>query len=648
MPHRSHGCVVSPIVPVLCVVAWSAQACEGGRDVTIVKGTGGTHAAGASSMAGSATSDTGGRGTAPSTAGGTSGRGGSDTGRAGAPDAGASGSAAVAGSAGAAADSGVSCTSDKQCQSFGQLCDLVHQRCVECLSKDQCNEGGLCVNHVCTAGSPCATDAQCVAAPDGLAVCDVSRGECVQCLEASDCGENNDCIDRRCVAYIPCQDSRDCPAGIQVCNPESGRCVDCNTDADCLEDGLPACATDGTCHAACGATDDGCSSLGQVCDRLEGYCVECRYDGDCPASEHCRSATCMPDLCDPGESQCDGNGVAECNDAGNAFGPPIPCGHGQICTAVLSHATCATPGAGRGGAGGEGQGGEAGAGAGGTGPVGGSAGSTALGGSGGSTGGGPTGGAAGNSASGGAAGSDEPGGAGGLGGAGPCATGASPCTTIPAFAGEQNVDGYDDEFCDIPSFRLDFGSHNAKVNTFRTATPDETALARVAWSANALHAFVTVTDSSVHAWTSDDHVYEGDSIELMLANTETVSGDPAGDGNTIQIQASYQRGFVVRIGNGVETSRAALPPAEFKGRVFAGGYTVELRLPWVGTAPHSGSTVRFDLALNSAQGEPPGTWRDAQAVFTMGPSDETFAGSPCGSDVQPYCDDRAWCPTKLE
>jgi hypothetical protein len=644
MPHRSHGCVGSPIVPLLFVVAWSAQACDGGRDVTITKGTGGANAAGAPFTSGGAGSDTGGGGTSPSTGGGPGGSGGAGIGHAGAPDAGTSGSTATAGFAGDAAGSGVSCTSDKQCQSFGQLCDLVHQRCVDCLSKDQCGEGGMCVDHVCAAGSPCATDAQCVDAPGGLAVCDVSRGECVQCLEASDCGENRDCIDRHCAAYVPCEDSRDCPTGIQVCNLESGRCVDCNTDADCLDAALPACAADGTCHAACSATDDDCPSPWQVCDRMEGYCVECRYDGDCPASDHCRSAVCVPDLCDSGESRCDGDAIAACNDAGNAFGPAVPCGYGQKCTAVLSHATCATPGPDQAGAGGESQGG---AGAGGSEPTAGTAGSLALGGAGGSAGG-PMGGVAGDPPSGGAAGFDEPGGAGGKGGHGSCATGASPCTAIPAFVGEQNVDGYDDDFCDVPSFPLDFGSHNAKVNTFRTANPSETALARVAWSVNALHVFVTVTDSSVHAWTSNDHVYEGDSIELMLANTDQVSGDPAGDSNTLQIQASYQRGFVVHVASGSETSRAALPPGEIKGRLFAGGYTVELRVPWLGTAPHSGSTIRLDLALNSAQGEPSTTWRDAQAILTMGPPGETFAGSPCGPDVQPYCDDRAWCPTTLE
>jgi hypothetical protein len=629
-------------VSVLGVLVWSAQACEGGRDVTIVKATGGSNAGGATDMAGGAGPDMGGSGTAPSTGGASSGSGGSSTGTAGAPDAGASGNTASAGSAGAPPRLGVHCTSDKQCQSFGQLCDLAHQRCVDCLSKEQCGEGGLCVAHECRNGNPCATDSQCTDLPDGLAVCDVSRGECVQCLEASDCGENNDCVDRRCVSYVPCLDSRDCPPGIQVCSSASGRCVDCISDADCLDTALPACAADGTCHAACTANDDDCAMLGLVCDRMGGYCVECRYDGDCPASQHCRSAACVPDLCAPGDSRCEGNEVAECNDAGNAFGPSVPCGAGQVCTALLSHATCATPGQGEGGAGGQGGVGESGGaepdagqpGTAGVEPVGGSAGSAAQGGTGGSTGG--------------ASGSDEPGGAAGQGGTGHCATGAAPCTMIPHFAGAQIMDGYDDEFCDVPSFLLDFGSHNAKVNSFRTANPSETALARVAWSSNALHVFVTVTDPSVHPWISDDHVYEGDSVELMLANSESVSGDPADDSNTMEIQASYQRGFVVHVDNGSETSREPVPPGSLKGRVFAGGYTVELRVPWLGAAPHSGSTIRFDLALNSAQNTAEATWRDAQAVLTMGPSGETFAGSPCGSDVEPYCDDRAWCPTELE
>ncbi|MBN1606212.1 MAG: hypothetical protein JW940_06240 [Polyangiaceae bacterium] len=630
-------------------MAWSALGCDGGgRDVTIVKATGGSSTGGVADVASSAGSDTGGSGTAPSTGGVLTDNGGSGTGDAGSPNVGASGSTGFAGSAGAAGDSGVRCTSDKQCQALGQLCDLAHQRCVECLSKEQCDEGELCVDHACRSGSPCATDAQCVDAPGGLAVCDGSRGECVQCLEAADCSENHDCVDRRCVAYVPCEDSRDCAAGIQVCNPASGRCVDCNSDADCLDEALPACASDGTCRAACSATDDECSSLGQVCDRMEGYCVQCRHDGDCPASEHCRSAACVPDLCDPGESRCDGNEVAECNDAGNAFGPSVPCGPGQICTALLSHATCTTPGPGQGGAGGEGQGGAAGTGGeepeagnpgtGGLEPTGGKGGTAPTGGSGGSGGFG----------GGGSGGFDEPGGAGGQGGSGGCATGAAPCTSIPHFAGAQNVDGYDDEFCNIPSFLLDFGSHNAKVNTYRTASPSETALVRAAWSPFALHVFVTVTDSSVHAWTSDDHVYEGDSIELFVANTESVTGDPGDDANAKQIQASYERGFVVHVQDAGETSRQLLPETELKGRVFVGGYTIELKVPWIGPPPHSGSTIRVNLVLNSAQNTTEATWRDAQAILTMGPPGERFDGSPCGADIQPYCDDRAWCQTALE
>jgi hypothetical protein len=77
------------------------------------------------------------------------------------------------------------------------------------------------------------------------------------------------------------------------------------------------------------------------------------------------------------------------------------------------------------------------------------------------------------------------------------------------------------------------------------------------------------------------------------------------------------------------------------------GYTIELQLPWPGgSAPTPGSTIRFDMALNSADSTFGGLsdMRDGQLLYHF----ETVANSTCqGTDTQAYCDDRVWCATTV-
>ena len=235
------------------------------------------------------------------------------------------------------------------------------------------------------------------------------------------------------------------------------------------------------------------------------------------------------------------------------------------------------------------------------------------------------------------------------------ASGGSPCSSIPHFSGTQTLDGRGDDFCAIPYLQLD--SNNAGKVVTLNATPSEVINARIAWSSAGLHAFIDVQDSNVQVVNTVDatqainQAYQGDSIEIMLTSSNDVTGLTGADSNSLHVIVPASGPAIsTKASNSNGSSQGAatlLPSSQFVQVSTSTGYAVELQLPWPGgTAPSSGGTVRFDMALNSADSNfgGVGDMRDGQLIYHL----ETVSDSSCqGTDTQPFCDDRTWCPTTL-
>ncbi|MGC4066993.1 MAG: sugar-binding protein [Polyangiaceae bacterium] len=246
-----------------------------------------------------------------------------------------------------------------------------------------------------------------------------------------------------------------------------------------------------------------------------------------------------------------------------------------------------------------------------------------------------------------------------------CSLGDTPCNGgIAAFSGTQNVDGLGDEFCAIPGFELSFanaaqiveynGAQGAIDNPSRaTAVYPERAIVRVAWSMTHFHAFVRVFDPHVVAAENTDSIWNADGVELYVTTNNQVTGSTGADASAFHFIISPGAGTAKGFGVSVETmgytgTHTPLTARQYATTQDAEGYTVELRYAWpMGTLMTAGRAVFFDVALNSASEQVEGSYvRDAQAVHFLG---QAAAPSPCGTGtVQPYCDDRVWCPTSLK
>ena len=470
-----------------------------------------------------------------------------------------------------------------------------------------------------TASTTCAGNSDC---SGGTAFCEPVGKTCVECVATTDCPSGGHCLGNQCVSYTACNSSRDCGTG-RVCDPGRGVCVECaaagecgsgqicilnkcvivttcqatsdcgaklcdsttKSCVDCLTDAECAAGTQHCVSGSCRAActaDTQCTPQGKLCDTTSSTCVQCKAQTDCPASSNCAGGICQADLCDGAQSTCSGNGVSACNAAGNGWATAAACTASQVCTAYGGVATC---------------------------------GGTAQ-----TDGGSPP-------TDGGNPPSDTSGG---------CSTATiAPCTTIPKFTGTQTLDGKGDDLCQLPSFQ--FGVANAAVK--RTSA--------------GLVAFFDVKDASVQTVNMKDpsqainQVYQGDSIELYISSSDTVTGLTGTDNNTLHITVPANGpGVLVKTTSGPTAAHTALPTTEYAQAVTATGYAIELKLPWPGAAPSSGTKVRFDLALNSADTNCSGIgdMRDGQLLFYLGSVGGT---STCSSGPDAWCDDRTWCSTTL-
>jgi hypothetical protein len=218
------------------------------------------------------------------------------------------------------------------------------------------------------------------------------------------------------------------------------------------------------------------------------------------------------------------------------------------------------------------------------------------------------------------------------------------------------MDGYDDDFCSVPSFEMSFESADTvfqyKGDYSRSRYP-ERVIGRVAWSPMHIHAFFHVIDPYVVPAESIDYIWGADSVEFMITIGEPLSGRTASDKGTLHVTAAPWKGSNSGMAALVKTSgnsatHEALPADEYFVRTTDDGYAVELDVGWPDVAMASSlSRVRLDLALNAAVeglGDDPNV-RDAQAVYFMGREPAT---TTCVDTLSPYCDDRLWCSSKFQ
>ncbi|HUU01786.1 MAG TPA: hypothetical protein VM425_10115 [Myxococcota bacterium] len=184
------------------------------------------------------------------------------------------------------------------CAATSQLCDATGERCVDCQTDGDCDDGIACTDDNCA-------DGNCVITPD--------NGKCPD--DGVFCNGPEICD-----AQAGCQSGGDpCPAQGLICDEAGRECRTCSQDGDCNDS--VACTTDscdaGTCiftpddnacpddgdfcngteicdrQTGCVGNGDPCAGSGQLCDTAGGRCVDCLADGDCNDG-----VTCTDDACD--------------------------------------------------------------------------------------------------------------------------------------------------------------------------------------------------------------------------------------------------------------------------------------------------------------------------------------------------------------
>ena len=432
-------------------------------------------------------------------------------------------------------------------------------------------------------------------------------------MAASDCPTGKSCNNNKCVAVATCKTNSDCSPGL--CDTANSVCIDCVVDRDCVSANQRCVRS--VCRTTCTSSRD-CSSLGMVCDTSNSACVQCLSSADCPASSYCLVgvvAACMPDVCDSTQSACNGTSVAACSAAGDVFDGFTSCPAGKACSARGAVAGCGGVPNRDGGASDA--------------PV--------------------------SNRDGGATDvpvSNRDAGASCSGG-----TTADPCKSgVPKFSGTQTLDGSGSEMCGLPYFSLN-AQNAAKVLNYNNVPVSqfESATARIGWDSAGFHVFVDVQDSSVQTVNMADatqavaKAYLGDSVELFVSSSNNVTGLTSSDSNTLHLIIPANGPAVSVKDTGSAGTPTALPTGQYAQAVTSIGYAIEVLVPWPGGTPSSGTAIRFDMDINSADKSFASVdkMRDGQLIYYIG---SLSGSSTCQTSdgTVPWCDDRTWCQANVQ
>jgi hypothetical protein len=254
-----------------------------------------------------------------------------------------------------ACNDGLFCTQTDQCSGGacvgsgnrcpGLICDEPNDRCVQCLSPADCNDGNLCTNDVCSgnvcsnpnnsnscndflfctsndtcSGGACVGGANPCASPS---FCSESFDACVQCLQDSHCNDGNPCTTDSC---------------------QFGSCQNQNNSVAC-NDGAFCTASDVCSGGVCVGSGNACPGL--LCNEAADSCVECFTVGDCDDDGiACTVDQCTAGVCQyvPNHSVCgDGvfcNGVEQCNVTSGCVSAGNPCDDPNLCNETNDSCGC--------------------------------------------------------------------------------------------------------------------------------------------------------------------------------------------------------------------------------------------------------------------------------------------------------------------
>ncbi|MCH2110310.1 MAG: hypothetical protein MK135_13385 [Polyangiaceae bacterium] len=419
-----------------------------------------------------------------------------------------------------------------------------------------------------------------------------------------------------------CESDKACRDNNQVCDTARYVCVDCLSDNDCGEESIceastcstvtactstkdcsleEVCASDlGRCvecnsDADClgGASCDEnrcvtdcssakeCRATNSVCDADAGFCTECVSDADC-SDGYCNEGSCAAPVCTPEMSYCNGDSLVQCNAAGSALSV-------QNCNEGCANSAC----------------------------IGGSA----------PANGGGNNGSGGNS-------SDEP--------EEPVCSPPTGdyCNSIPALDVTPTIDGQGDEYCGVPTQTITFANSEYTRQDLESADTGSTeAEIRVGWRADALYLHAKVVDPSIKH--SGNQWYNGDALQIFIG-----SKAPS-DGNLITDEAT-QIGLPIDPPGGINdqyiVGYSTGEALDYVVTTTSDGYEMEMKWPWLGTAPQADDRIAFNFQV-TVQNDEYGL--DYEYALRLAPAPED-SGCNQESRQAPWCDARLWCSPTLD
>lgn len=173
----------------------------------------------------------------------------------------------------------VACTDNSHCSGTTPYCETGSQRCVECLSMEECTdqEKPACNQEAGECTATCTEDSQCVGATSR---CLTSKSLCVECLGNGDCSGGQQCNlqSNQCVA---CVDNSACDAPAAICDTQNNVCVSCLESSTCTSDYLGVCSEATNRCVQC-TTSDQCTEAGSArCNQASYDCTSCNLDSQC-------------------------------------------------------------------------------------------------------------------------------------------------------------------------------------------------------------------------------------------------------------------------------------------------------------------------------------------------------------------------------
>src|SRR5262249_34446369 len=140
------------------------------------------------------------------------------------------------------------------------------------------------------------------------------------------------------------------------------------------------------------------------------------------------------------------------------------------------------------------------------------------------------------------------------------------------------------EFCGMPVVTFNVAQGVFQFSPQQASNVNTTVLLRMGWSSFGLHMHVHVDQARVVPPLPSVPIWTGDAIEVFASSTSILTGT-FGPGADEAVQAilappSSTQPALSETFVDYGTPLSTLPPSQFAARIVAGGYEIELALPW--------------------------------------------------------------------